>query len=100
MITTSIFWFVDPEEDARRQALEKHAATGEQETPAGGKDGGSYRGPPGAQLCDKLCFVNVLSRASKGRQELENDAVERDDGRDDGSNDGTQDSRRPGAERN
>lgn len=56
VVTTSIFYFIDPDED-ERQAKAREAAGG-----GGGgvqKMGGGHGGAAGARLCDRLCFVGT-----------------------------------------
>ena len=70
VVTTAIFYYIDPDEDERLARLAKAAAEGgdgaeeAREPPA---PGAWYRGPLGAALCDRLCFTAVFAPAVVGQ---------------------------------
>ena len=70
VVTTAIFYFIDPDEDERlaREAkarAEKGPAEGEEE--AEPEAGDWHRGPAGARWCDRLCFPAVFARQEQAQ---------------------------------
>lgn len=65
VVTTTIFYFIDPDEDDRlkRVAQARAQGTAEEEEPEVLSDAW-YHGPVGAALCDRLCFPGVFAGKS------------------------------------
>ena len=60
--TTTIFYFIDPDEDERLAKLAKAKAEGADDDDAEeGEPGAFYHGPVGAHMCDRLCFPAVFT---------------------------------------
>ena len=69
VVTTAIFYYIDPDEDERLARLAKVAAERGDGADAGEPPapGAWYRGPFGAALCDRLCFPAVFAPAVSGQ---------------------------------
>ena len=70
VVTTAIFYFIDPDEDER---LAREAKARAQKGPAEGEEeaepepGDWHRGPAGARWCDRLCFPAVFARQEQAQ---------------------------------
>ena len=73
IVTTGIFYFVDPDEEQRERAAAERAlllGEKEQDEVEEEEEGQWYTGPTGAQLCDSMCFPTVLASATSPAREF------------------------------